>query len=236
MKKYGSILCSSMALLVIGTMQMAHADLSISDEIVMTGENVVSPFGDPSNFGTAGPDNSAAFRYTARERDDPSQLNRRAATFLLFDTSSLTEEDVNAAGFSATFEIEHVGRLNGINNGMDLMFGQVSGGNWDDNGSNNPDFAWGLNSTNQMTLLSDVLNYASSTNLTLDVTDIVKDWVLGNTSNQGITLFALDNGGNASQASYLQNASITTIPEPSTLGLMGIMGGGLLLIRRKLMV
>lgn len=226
--KYKALLCG----LIVGAMGAQAGLLTMTDEILVAANADVLPFGDAVS-NTAGPANTATFRYTARERDNTGQTNRRIATFLQFDTSSLTAGDVNDAGFLATFSIEHVGHLNDLNNGMDLMFGRVDDGSWDDGGTSNPDFAWGLSSTNQTTLISNVQNYPNATNLTVDVTTIVQDWVLGNTSNQGIALFGIDNGGNASQASYLQNASISTIPEPATLGLIATFGGGLFFLRRR---
>ena len=197
--------------LVAGVLGAQAAELALLDEICVRADGVVAPFGTPGDSGTLGPANGNPFRYTVRERDNTGQANRRIATFLKFDISGLAAADVNDSGFMATFTIEHVGHLNAVNHGMNLMFGRVDDGSWDDGGSANPDFSWGLGSADQTTLLVNMANYPNATNLVVDVTDIVKDWVLGNTSHQGIVLFGEDRGGNASNASYLQNASITVI-------------------------
>ena len=226
---------STVAVAVVGMSQMAQsAVLALSDEISIIGDNAVAPFGDPLNFGTAGPANGASFRYTARERDNPGQLTRRVATFLEFDTSALTVAEVNAPGFSATFEIEHVGHLNAVNNGMDLYLGRNNSGAWE-SGVTNPQFAWGLASADQTLLLANVMNFPNSEPLSADITSIVQGWVNGTFPNQGLALFGIDNGGNASNASYLINPSVTTsaIPEPSSLALASLGLFGLLARRRR---
>lgn len=253
------ILCTlgGAALVVGGLMHPAQADvLTLTDEIMMvangnttalgtvtyaTGEPTYDPADDNTHVET-----DVDFRYVARERDSTSQTDRRVATFLKFDTSGLTTADVNDAGFSATFSIDYCGHLNDQNVGMDLGLGRVdddgvNGDSWDDDGSNNPDFAWGLSSADQSILLVDVDQYEVATTddiftLTVDVTSIVQDWVLGNEANNGLTLFGVDNGANGSNAAYLDNASLTVIPEPATIGLFAAFGGGVLFIRRRFMM
>ncbi len=44
-------------------------------------------------------------------------------------------------------------------------------------------------------------------------------------------IFALNTGGGAPSQMYFDNAQL--VPEPATIGLLGIFGGGLLLVRRK---
>ena len=180
------------------------------DEIVIDGDNLVAPLGDATNFATAGPANGAAFTYAVRERSNNAQTNRRTVTFLQFDVSSITAADVADPSFEACFEIQHVGHLNDINPGMSLSIGLNVSGAWDDSGANDPDFAWAALSAAQSVLLDDVHLVPNSQILTIDVTPIVVGWVDGSISNQGAVLFGSPSGsgGNDSQASYLQNASI----------------------------
>lgn len=228
----------TLALISLSFSAANAAVLTLTDEILVAGNGVVPPFGVSSNPNTGGPNGGAgpqAWRYVARERNNEGQNDRRVATFLQYDTSSLTVADVNDPNFQATFEIDHVGNLNTINPGLDLVLGQVSGA-WDDSGTMNPVYNWAEVSSNQTLLLENLQNHTGTVPISVDITPIVQDWVLNGT-NQGIALFGDQfgaPGGNLSNASYLENASLSweIIPEPST-GILGLLGAGLLVARRR---
>ena len=211
MKKYFILALCLAWLPCHATQVVAQIDFFLPvDEIVIDGDNLVAPLGDATNFATAGPANGAAFTYTVRERSNNTQTNRRTVTFLQFDVSSIPAADVADPSFEACFEIQHIGHLNDINPGMALSIGLNVSGAWDDSGANDPDFAWAALSAAQSVLLDDVHLVPNSQILTIDVTPIVVGWVDGSIPNQGAILFGSPSGsgGNDSQASYLQNASI----------------------------
>lgn len=236
--KLSHTLCVISALSLVASHSADAAALAITDEYIIAGDGTVIPVGGDAAtaFNSGNPSNAAAWDYAARERGNAGQLNRRVASFLQFDTSSLSAADVNDPNFTATFTIDHVGHLNNINAGMDLGIGQVVSGAWDDDGGATPVFGWAAASTGQTTLLQNVQNSPNAvTGLTFDATAVIQDWVLNGT-NQGFALFGyLDDGtGNPTNASYLNNAALEweIIPEPST-GILGLFGASALLFRRR---
>jgi hypothetical protein len=132
----------------------------------------------------------APFRYAVSERQNTNQTDRRIATFLQFDTSTLTLADVNAVGFSAIFRIDHVGHRNNVNTGMELSVGRNVSGAWDSAAGGDPDlqFAWAASSADQTVLLADVHTVPGAQARSLDITSVVQGWVNGTFANEGLIL------------------------------------------------
>jgi len=159
---------------------------------------------------------------------------RQLASFFLFDISGLTAPDVNDPGFVATFRFEVQSVLNTLVD-MPLNLGRNTSGAWNDSGTSNPLHDWGfadetsaVAAADVQLLNSDVRNYSDGDTVEVDVTTIVKDWVLGNTTNQGFVLF----GSNDNQGIGVLTPELeTVVPEPGSLALVGL--GGLCLLRRR---
>ena len=90
-----------------------------SDTRVVSDQTTQTSLG-PVDTGTTAP-------YAVRSRADTSQNDRQVATFLQFDVSSLTVEDVNNPAFEATFRIDYSTRLNTIN-ALTVMVGRNTSG------------------------------------------------------------------------------------------------------------
>lgn len=192
------------------------------DEIMLDGNNVVVPFGDPTSFASGGPSNGATFRYVARERNNATQNDRRVVTFLQFDTSGLTAADVGDPNFSAVFQLDHVGQLNDVNTGMGVAVGLNVSGAWDDSGTSNPSFEWAAASVSGGLILDNVHLVPEAQALSIDITPAVVGWVDGSIENQGLILFGSPSsaGGNFSQGAFSENPSIVISFETDT-GLLG---------------
>lgn len=158
--------------------------------------------------------------YVVRSRSNIIQNSQQVASFLQFDLTSLTAYQVNAASFSAIFEIDYVSQLNTVNAGLDVAVGRNTSGAWDSTGSNNPlhDWGWadesgGSVTADQLGVLVTEVSTATppSNNIQIDVTSTVKDWVNGVNSNDGFVLFGLDN---VAQGAGFSNASLTVNKTP----------------------
>ena len=215
--------------------------LTITDEMMVAADGAVHALGVTTvgNLaGPAGPSNGNPWRYGARERDNQAQTNRMVATFLQFDTSSLSSADVNNPAFTASFSIDYVGHLNNVNPGMDVGLGQITGGTWDDTGGNNPLYTWATGSSNVQTVVQNTNSQPNAINgITLDITGIVQDWVNNPATNQGLALFGYleaGNGGILTNGGYFDNVVVetSTIPEPAT-GVLGLFGALALTLRRR---
>lgn len=206
--------------------QVAHSAVVAVNDSFIAVANGTNP---ATAANTGAPTSGTAWNYTARERQNPGQTAIRVVTFLDFDVSTLAAADVADPNFSAIFTIDHVGHLNNLNTGFDLSAGVNVSGAWDST-TTLPQFAWAAASSNQTVLLPDVHLVPGAQGLSLDVTPLVQGWYTGAIPNQGVVLLGTNNGGNFSQASFLDNAIITTsIPEPSAmalvaLGLFGLVG------------
>ncbi|MEI6894971.1 MAG: DNRLRE domain-containing protein [Colwellia sp.] len=231
MKKYGSILCC----LIVTTFGVQAAIVSFTPtDIIKVSVLTTEPAMNEIQAGTVDP-------FEARQRSGYSTTDGRSVvTFFKFDISGLTLEEVNDPGFSASLVTDYTFRLNTVNSSGAASVGRITTA-WDTSGNNNPLFSYAFDNSSQtlnaedvQVLIADILNTSPTvSDISVDFTSVVRGWVDGTYDNHGLAIFI---NGNGSQGAGFDNLTLEVIPEPSTLGLMGIMGGGLLLIRRKLMV
>lgn len=131
-----------------------------------------------------------------RERRNPDQSDRRISSFIQFD---LTEpEAVTALAvplFTASLTLEYVGQLN-TTNAAGAALGRVTASAWD-SVTALPLHSYGLDAANDITSAADVIHFitnvaneaATGQTLTIDVTNIVRDWLVGVEPNYGFVLF-----------------------------------------------
>lgn len=217
-KKLLSAVTTSLCLLSIFILPNAQATLMTlsSDPIVQ-----VSLDGDINSEGTVNSGSLSGSEVVARERRNQSQQDKRIASFLNFDVSSLTASLVNSSEFSASFEADFDSRLNTVNN-MSVLLGQV-GTAWDAMAGSLPLFELAGTSTNQGILVNNVRTNAFGT-YTLDVTDIVRSWVNGGSTNNGLVVFG---SAPVYQGAGFNNVGLTVfIPEPTSIAIfaLGILG------------
>ena len=217
-KKFTSAITTSLCLLSMFILPNAQATLMTlsSDPIVQ-----VSLDGDINSEGTVNSGSLSGSEVVARERRNQSQQDKRIASFLHFDVSLLTASLVNSSEFSASFEADFDSRLNTVNN-MSVLLGQV-GTAWDAMPGSLPLFELAGTSTNQGILVNNVRTNAFGT-YTLDVTDIVRSWVNGGSTNNGLVVFG---SAPVYQGAGFNNAGLTVfIPEPTSIAIfaLGILG------------
>ncbi len=147
----------------------------------------------------------------ARERQDVSQDNLQIRTFVEFDLSAISAENVANPGFSATFGIDFVTRLNTVND-MGVVLGRVqddgiAGDSWGTEEGVFPLYEWGgENAADTVTVVDNIKTDPLGARL-VDVTGIVRDWVNGVHDNNG---FVLSGSGDAFQGAGLNNARLVT--------------------------
>lgn len=217
-KKLISAITTSLCLFSITILPNAHATL-----ITMSADAIVqvSLDGDNNSKGTVNSGSLSGSEVVARERLNQSQQDKRIASFLQFDVSSLTTGIVNSSFFSASFEVDFDSRLNNKNN-MSVMLGQV-GSAWNAMPGSLPLFELAGSSTNQGVLVDNVRTNAFDT-YTLDVTDVVRSWVNGTADNNGFVVFG---AAPVYQGAGFNNIGLTVdIPEPTTVAIfaLGIIG------------
>ena len=174
------------------------------------------------------------------------------ASFLNFDVGALTAADVANPTFEAIFSIDYDSRLNSVNNGANVLVGQNVLGAWDTTGTSNPLYDWGWNDgdTNDDTPDPNAAQgvFAENTQLivegiaatdplgqriSVDISDIIANWVNDPTTNQGLVLFQEFNQSNGAGFSDAQIVvSVAAVPEPSSLAIL-LMGGTFVASRRR---
>ncbi len=217
-KKIISAVATSLCLFSICILPNAQATLiTLSPESIAN----VSLDGDINSAGTVNSGSLTGNEVIARERKNQSQEDKRIASFLHFDVSSLTSSLVNSSEFSASFEADFDSRLNTINN-MSVLLGQV-GSAWDTMAGSLPLFELAGLSTNQATLVNNAKTDTFGT-YTLDVTDIVRSWVNGGSTNNGLVVFG---AAPVYQGAGFKNVGLTVdIPEPTSIAIfaLGVVG------------
>ena len=217
-KKIISTVATSLCLFSMFILPNAQATLiTLSPESVAN----VSLDGDINSAGTVNSGSLTGSEVIARERKNQSQQDKRIASFLHFDVSSLSSSLVNSSLFSATFEADFDSRLNTVNN-MSVLLGQVASA-WDTMAGSLPLFELAGSSTNQATLVNNVKTDSFGT-YTLDVTDIVRSWVNGGSTNNGLVVFG---AAPVYQGAGFNNVGLTVyIPEPTSIAIfaLGLVG------------
>mgnify|MGYP003385119861 FL=1 len=217
-KKIISAVATSLCLFSICILPNAQATLmTLSPESIAN----VSLDGDINLAGTVNSGSLTGNEVIARERKNQSQEDKRIASFLHFDVSSLTSSLVNSSEFSASLEADFDSRLNTINN-MSVLLGQV-GSAWDTMAGSLPLFELAGLSTNQATLVNNAKTDTFGT-YTLDVTDIVRSWVNGGSINNGLVVFG---AAPVYQGAGFKNVGLTVdIPEPTSIAIfaLGVVG------------
>ncbi len=216
-KKLLSTVVSTFCLLSIFIVPNAQAGLiTISADYIN-----VSADGDNDSVGTVKTNSLSGNEVIARERANQSQTDMMIASFIQFDISWLTTGIVNSSLFSASFDADFSARLNGLNN-MSVMLGQVDH-SWNYSTGSLPLFELAALSTNPATLVGNVKSDAFGT-YSLDVTNIVRDWVNGSAINNGFVVYG---SAPVFQGAGFNNVALQVeVPEPTSIAILalGIMG------------
>ncbi|MFC7339467.1 sulfatase-like hydrolase/transferase [Haloferula chungangensis] len=123
-----------------------------------------------------------------RERLSATQASRRISSYLNFDVSSLTIEDLNRPGFSVTFTADYDFQLNNSNSASAVL-GRVTNSAWN-GGTTSPLHSWGIDeAADRFSLIADISSLAPPVAVSADVTSIVRGWVTGSIDNFGLVVF-----------------------------------------------
>lgn len=164
-------------------------------------------------------DPGVAGELSIRERREISQTNRRGASFIQFDVSTITPTDIATPSFSAAFTIEYNAQLNDLNVTSAVLGRVTEGDGWDLSGTDYPLFTWASSAADSADLIVDIAALApANQEVTLDVTSIVSSWVDGTNDNFGFVLYIDDLQAQA--AGFSNPELLITVPEPSALALL----------------
>ena len=147
--------------------------------------------------------------YCVRSEFDIGRQQRQIASFIQFDLSGISQK---TAISSAQFVIDYSTRLHDKNS-LAVLLGRNTQGSWDISGSNYPLYDWGRKDEDGTvkadilgTLVTDVKTEAPvKKDLSVDVTQTVKDWLSGVHANDGFVIFA---DRDSTQAAGFNNARL----------------------------
>lgn len=172
----------------------------------------------------------------AQERGTDTQTSNQGVSYLKFDLSGLSPEQVNDPDFSAVFSIDYVGRVNGTQN-MEVGMSVVASANtWSDTPGDYPLATWvapaninavGSPLSADYILIENVLTTAPTGQAILvDATADVRNWVNGVTANNGYVIYGTYDtfqGADFSDATLFTSAGYT-VENGATLGGSGNIG------------
>ncbi|MBU2871121.1 PEP-CTERM sorting domain-containing protein [Colwellia sp. E2M01] len=216
-KQFISSAFASLCLLTAIVSTQASASIIAPEYIVNASIN-----GDSNSVGAVGGNNFDYINeiFVRERKSDNQQL--RTASFVQFDLTGLTASIVNSSSFSASFEADLTSKLNPKND-LAVMIGAVNNQTWDNSlfTGTVPLFEWAADSLNPEVFASNVnVNIATAETFSVDVTNIVRSWVNGDTVNNGFVLY-----GNARQyqGAAFENTKLSVqVPEPTSIALMAI--------------
>ena len=155
---------------------------------------------DPANVGEtavlAGVNGGVTGDLVIRERRNANQNDRRISSYLQFDLTEPAAVTALAEPlYTASLTLEYVGQLNALN-GATASLGRVTTAAWDSTATF-PLHSYGLDGATVITNAADVTDFipnvatepATGQTLTIDVTNIVRDWDEGIEPNFGFVLF-----------------------------------------------
>lgn len=185
----------------LGTLGLACFTSSIFAQTTLSpSDTAVTDNLDPANVGETATLTAVSAGVTGdlaiRERRNATQNDRRISSYIQFDLTEPTAAAALAAPlYSASLTLEYVGQLNTANAAA-ASLGRVTTAAWDSTATF-PLHSYGLDGASVITNAADVTvfipNVATETptgqTLTIDVTNIVKDWADGTEPNYGFVLF-----------------------------------------------
>ena len=210
---------------LLGGLLFGFAVVAQSAVIPLSDQVVVSDDTTTGSLGTITLDGLAAGPYVVRSRELIGQNDRQIVTFFQYDLSGYTIADTLHPGFNASFSIDFLDGLNTVpGNNLEILIGRNTNGPWNSGGAAYPLHDWGfedgdgappsLAPADGITLVNNVLTDALGT-ITVDVTNIVANWINGTNPNHGFVLYY---DANVFQGARFGNPSLdVVVPEPGTI-------------------